>query len=222
MEYIVIRSGRKTLSLSVDKDGMLIVRAPYALSEKRIEEFISEKSDWIAAHSADAQMRTKERKERLSTAPEALPLFGELRPVSHEKPYGFINGQVHIPENMTLEELLPYLRKLYSRIGKEYLIPMAIKRSEETGLKITSVKVNSAGTRWGSCSARKSVNLSWKLIAAAPELIDYVIIHELCHTVYMDHSKAFWALVEKYIPDHKQRREALANVQKTLSEYGLE
>ncbi|MGN1106530.1 MAG: M48 family metallopeptidase [Huintestinicola sp.] len=222
MEYELIRSGRKTLALTIDRDGKLIIRAPYRMPESSIEEFIREKSDWIEKHSAAASRRTEQKNERLSLPPENLPLFGRLTPVSHEKPYGYIDGSIHLPENMTLEALMPYLRKLYAAIAKETLIPRTYAAAERMGITITAVRINSAKTRWGSCSAQKSINLSRMLIAADPQLIDYVIVHELCHTVHMDHSPAFWQLVEKYIPDYKDRREGLKAVQKTISEYGLD
>lgn len=222
MEYEIIRSGRKTLALTIKKDGRLIVRAPYRLPESRIEEFIREKSDWIDKHSAAASERTALRSERFSKPPYELPLLGKLSPVSHQKPYGYIDGCIHLPENMTLEALLPYLRKLYGAIAKETLIPRTYSAAERMGFKITAVRINSAKTRWGSCSAQRTINLSRMLIAADPELIDYVIVHELCHTVHMDHSPEFWQLVGKYIPDFKERREALKDVQKLLSEYGLD
>lgn len=222
MEYEIIRSGRKTLALTIEKDGRLIVRAPYRLPESRIEEFIREKSDWIEKHSAAASERTALRSERFSKPPYELPLLGKLSPVSHQKPYGYIDGCIHLPENMTLEALLPYLRKLYGAIAKETLIPQTYSAAERMGFKITAVRINSAKTRWGSCSAQRTINLSRMLIAADPELIDYVIVHELCHTVHMDHSPEFWQLVGKYIPDFKERREALKDVQKLLSEYGLD
>ena len=221
MEYTLIRSSRKTLALNIDRDGRLIVRAPYRLSVEKIEQFIAEKADWIEKHTAAVNLRTKQKNERLNAPPTELPLFGRLCPVVNEKPYGYTDGVFYLPEGMTLESLVPYLHKLYTRIAKEALIPRVQTLSEQTGLMITAVKINSAKTRWGSCSAAKSVNLSHRLIAADPRLIDYVIIHELCHTVHMDHSHDFYRLVENFLPDYKEREKGLKEVSRMLTEYGL-
>lgn len=221
MEYTLIRSSRKTLALNIDRDGRLIVRAPYRLSVEKIEQFIAEKADWIEKHIAAANLRTEQKNERLNVPPKELPLFGRLCPVVNEKPYGYTDGVFYLPEGMTLESLVPYLHKLYTRIAKETLIPRVQTLSEQTGLMITAVKINSAKTRWGSCSAAKSVNLSHRLIAADPRLIDYVIIHELCHTVHMDHSHDFYRLVENILPDYKEREKGLKEVSRMLTEYGL-
>lgn len=221
MEYTLIRSSRKTLALNIDREGRLIVRAPYRLSVERIEQFIAEKADWIEKHTAAVSLRTEQKNERLNVPPTELPLFGRLCPVVNEKPYGYTDGVFYLPEGMTLESLVPYLHKLYTRIAKEALIPRVQTLSEQTGLMITAVKINSAKTRWGSCSAAKSVNLSHRLIAADPKLIDYVIIHELCHTVHMDHSHDFYRLVENFLPDYKEREKGLKEVSRLLTEYGL-
>ena len=221
LEYTLIRSSRKTLALNIDRDGRLIVRAPYRLSVEKIEQFIAEKADWIEKHTAAVNLRTKQKNERLNAPPTELPLFGRLCPVVNEKPYGYTDGVFYLPEGMTLESLVPYLHKLYTRIAKEALIPRVQTLSEQTGLMITAVKINSAKTRWGSCSAAKSVNLSHRLIAADPRLIDYVIIHELCHTVHMDHSHDFYRLVENFLPDYKEREKGLKEVSRMLTEYGL-
>lgn len=221
MEYTLIRSSRKTLALNIDRDGRLIVRAPYRLSVEKIEQFIAEKADWIEKHTAAVNLRTEQKNERLNVPPTELPLFGRLCPVVNEKPYGYTDGVFYLPEGMTLESLVPYLHKLYTRIAKEALIPRVQTLSEQTGLMITAVKINSAKTRWGSCSAAKSVNLSHRLIAADPRLIDYVIIHELCHTVHMDHSHDFYRLVENFLPDYKEREKGLKEVSRMLTEYGL-
>lgn len=221
MEYTLIRSSRKTLALNIDREGRLIVRAPYRLSVEKIEQFIAEKADWIEKHTAAVSLRTEQKNERLNVPPTELPLFGRLCPVVNEKPYGYTDGVFYLPEGMALESLVPYLHKLYTRIAKEALIPRVQTLSEQTGLMITAVKINSAKTRWGSCSAAKSVNLSHRLIAADPKLIDYVIIHELCHTVHMDHSHDFYRLVENFLPDYKEREKGLKEVSRLLTEYGL-
>ena len=90
-------------------------------------------------------------------------------------------------------------------------------------MKVTygRITIRDQKTRWGSCSAARSVNLSHRLIAADPKLIDYVIIHELCHTVHMDHSPDFYRLVESFLPDYREREKGLKEVSRLLTEYGL-
>ncbi len=81
--------------------------------------------------------------------------------------------------------------------------------SQLTGLKCTGVKITSAKTRFGSCSGKNSICFSYLLMRHPEEAIDYVVLHELAHTRHHDHSKSFWKLVEKYMPDYKERKKLL-------------
>ena len=97
-DYKVIRSKRQTLSITVDREGNVIVRAPLSLPDDRIEKFVSEKSDWIEKYSRTARARVGERSARLSKPPMELPLFGGMCPVDNVQPYGYTGGKFHLPE----------------------------------------------------------------------------------------------------------------------------
>ena len=76
----------------------------------------------------------------------------------------------------------------------------------EAGVLYGPVRVSDAATRWGSCGKHDSINLNWRLLLAPPEILDYVVVHELCHIGRRDHSPAFWARVQRLMPDWKSRR----------------
>ena len=77
------------------------------------------------------------------------------------------------------------------------------------GFKVKKIRISSARTRWGSCSAKGTLSFTWRLVMAPPDVIDYVVVHELCHLKELNHSKAFWAQVEAILPDYKTRRKWL-------------
>lgn len=96
------------------------------------------------------------------------------------------------------------------KIKAKEILPKKLKYySELTGLYPASVKVTGARTRFGSCSGKNAVCFSYLLMRYPDEAVDYVVLHELCHIKHHNHSKHFWALVEKYMPDYKQRQSLL-------------
>lgn len=103
------------------------------------------------------------------------------------------------------EEELPQFKK----DALEYLTKRVEHYSGIMGLYPTGIKITSGRKRLGSCSRRRSICFSWRLMLNPPEAIDYIVVHELAHLQHMDHSKNFYALVEKYMPDWKARRELL-------------
>ena len=93
--------------------------------------------------------------------------------------------------------------------AQEYLPQRIWELAEQTGLTPAGVKITGAKTRWGSCSGKNRICLSWRLMEKPQEVIDYVIIHELCHTEHHDRSKGFWALVEFFLPNYQALRREL-------------
>lgn len=100
-------------------------------------------------------------------------------------------------------------RKALLACAKEYL-PMRVDYwSGIMGLTPTGLKITSARTRFGSCSGKNSLCFSWRLMQYPPEAIDYVVVHELAHIRHHDHSPAFYALIERYMPDWRERMNLL-------------
>jgi predicted metal-dependent hydrolase len=88
--------------------------------------------------------------------------------------------------------------------AKQHLTSWLERVSDETGLSYSSVSIRQQKTRWGSCSSQRLISLNARLLFLPPELVTYVLVHELCHTEYLNHSLKFWRLVESYLPDYRQ------------------
>lgn len=97
------------------------------------------------------------------------------------------------------------VESFYKNRANEYLLQRTQDLSKQTGLIPTKIKISKAKKRWGSCSGKNSINLSCYLTKLPHEVIEYVIIHELCHITHKNHSKAFWSEVAKHCPDYRQR-----------------
>lgn len=96
------------------------------------------------------------------------------------------------------------LKRWLTRKAEEHLIHWLKRVSDQTGLGYTSTSIRQQQTRWGSCSSRRSISLNARLLFLPPELVTYVLVHELCHTKHLNHSPKFWRLVEFYLPDYRQ------------------
>ncbi len=167
MDYEVIRTNRRSVSLQVKLDGRVVVRAPFSTSQKRIEEFVLSHTEWI-----------KNKQEILKN--------------------------VHVAEDFDENEV-----KILKARLEEIIVPILENYSEKMGVSYERVSINSAKTRFGSCSSKKTLNFSYRLVLYPYEAIEYVCVHELAHLLEMNHSKKFWAIVEKYLPDYKTRKKLL-------------
>ncbi|MBE6835871.1 MAG: M48 family metallopeptidase [Ruminococcaceae bacterium] len=203
----IIKSKRKTLTVSLDRDGRVIVRAPKYYSDKQINAALADSENWIRKQLAKYEKNKQILNSYRIADGGKMLLLGE----DFEIRFADIESETVEGRTITLPESDPekYLKALYRRIAKNYFTERTNRFAAVTGLTPSSVRVTGAKTRWGSCSAKKSINFSLNLVMCPPEVIDYVIVHELCHIKYMDHSKLFWNEVEKHIPDYKQRRKWL-------------
>ncbi len=204
----IIRTNRKTLSISIDATGRLIVRAPKRLAMKNITDFLAEKERWI--------LKKQGERKGVSTQlpPENLhgyrfSLLGKDTEISliegNRVGYNVEQNLLYLPREKSKERLVKWLKENAKRIFSTVTAQQAARM--DTAYK--SVSVTSARTRWGSCSADNSIRYTFRLLYCPREIIEYVVVHELAHTRYKNHSSAFWREVEKYLPDWKIRRKWL-------------
>lgn len=201
----IIRSRRKTLAISIDAFGRLIVRAPLTMSEAKIKAFLEEKQRWIMRKQAERQGAG------ICLPPENLDgyeflLLGEKHKIrladTGKVSYNLKESVIYLPNKNPKERLIKWLKDNAKRIFSERTQQTA--RRMETSYR--SVMITSARGRWGSCSGNNALHYSFRLLYAPKDVIEYVIVHELAHTKHKNHSKAFWAEVAKYAPDWKMKR----------------
>lgn len=203
----VIRTNRKTISLSVDGEGRVVVRAPLKCSDKEIGMFVAASENWIR------KQLEKLEESRKKTSGFEIRDNGRAIILGTEFTIRLADIREDSVEGRTI--FLPkknpeyHFKNILRRTAKNFLTERIGHFSSLTGFKPSDVRITSAKTRWGSCSTKKSVCFSLFLVMCPPDIIDYVIVHELCHIKYMNHSALFWNEVEKYIPDYKVKRKWL-------------
>lgn len=184
MNVTIIRSNRKTLAIQINPDLSVTVRAPMYISQREIERILKEKEGWIQKHIK--QIREHEKKGR-----ETQGENGEY-------------GESVEREHLSNEEI----KKLAEK-ALEYIPKRVSYFAKQIGVTYGKITIRNQKTRWGSCSSKGNLNFNCLLMLTPPEVIDYVVVHELCHRKEMNHSKAFWAEVERVLPNYKEQVEWL-------------
>lgn len=211
------RSYKRSIGITLQVNGVIKVSAPQSVSLAKIYEFLETHSEWIRVHLSQYEeiRRRYPRKEYIDG--ESFMLQGEAYTLRIQACVAS-TPRVSLCERTLLCEIAdPTYRKAiakaiagyYQREARRALAARVAYWSERMGLYPTGLSFRSQKTRWGSCSTRGRVSLNWRLIVAPVSVIDYVIIHELAHLKYHDHSQAFWSLVTSHCPDHRQLREWL-------------
>ena len=197
----IIKSNRKTLSISVNDNAELIVRAPKRISNKQIKEFITEKANWINNKQTLMRARLNDVKKE-----QNMHLYlGDLFPIKITKIKDkeiIFNGKEFITNLQNKDALNLSLKFWYKKKFKEVAIPRLFYFANKHNLKINQVRIKEQKTLWGSCSSKNNINLNYLLIMAPLKVIDYVIIHELVHTIHKNHSENFWKSVASIMPNY--------------------
>ena len=209
-DYYVIRTKRKTIALCIS-GGKLEVRAPLTMPIEEIMAFIEKKSEWIQRKlGLSKDLAAKKAAFRLSYGDEIL-FMGRLFSIN-SKPgntIGFTNKGFHVPPCLSDRQLKAACILIYKRLAKWVITKKVQKFAQQMNQYPDIVRISSAKTRWGSCSSRKSLNFSWRLIMAEDYVIDYVVVHELAHLQEMNHSPRFWQVVASTLPDFAERKKRL-------------
>jgi len=218
--YTLIRSNRKTVALYVRPDAGLEVRAPLRMSRAAIDQFVASKESWIGKNLSLVRERNARKAAFALHYGDKLPLRGGEFPISARagNRLGFDGEQFYMPPELSEEKIRAACVQIYRLAARRILPEKTAEFSKRMGAAPRAVKINSARTRWGSCSAQQNLNFSWRLLMAGDDVIDYVVVHELAHLREMNHGPRFWALVAGVLPDYRERQQRLKLLQKRLAD----
>ena len=205
----IIRTNRKSIAIIVEKDGSLTVRAPKKLPDSMISHFINEHTDWIQ------KTRTKIRQQQPPVhrfyEGELFYYLGSAYPLKYGEDQKsaliFNNGFFLDRKYRDKPDLL--FQKWFKQEARRVITKRVTKISSALGYRFAKMRITSAKTRWGSCSSRKTLSFSYRLVMAPEEVIDSVIVHELVHLEIPNHSPAFYKRLERHLPDYRKYRKWL-------------
>ncbi len=228
---IRISSRAKYMRLSVSLEKGIVVVVPKTMSrrqfEKLIPEFVKDKQYWIndAIEKLQAQKRSRPSIEHCSL-PEAvsLPALEQVFSIT----YDYLPGsslkllhqnsyQLRITGDLnSKKEVFALLEHFFKDYARYFLQQRLDQLSQKSGLTYNRLTIRAQKTRWGSCSAKKNINLNYRLLFIKKSLLDYILLHELVHTVHMNHSKAFWSSLASLIPDARSRDKQVNQISASL------
>jgi len=202
----LIRSKRKTIAIMIQRDGKLLVRAPLRVSIVHIQHFINEKTDWILAQQEKANAHLVPAHEYKDG--EIFLFLGKKIPLELADPQKIplILGSSFRLKRSEKEQARQVFTRWYQEQARRVIASRVEYFADQYNLSYSRIRLSSARTRWGSCSSKGTLSFTWRLVMAPQEVIDYVVIHELVHLEIKNHSAAFWAKVQEYVPDYKKKR----------------
>ena len=209
----LVRSRRRTIGLLVDKDGRVVVRAPLNAPLALINQFVNSKQDWIEKRKQLAKTRASKVQVRFEEG-ETFLVQGRSIPLkitqAAKASLGY-DGKAFILRKEDQQHAAVLFEQVYKKLARKVLGARLQDLSTELGYPFKQFRLSSANTRWGSCSSHGTISLTWRLVMAPDDVIDYVIIHELSHLKVMNHSTKFWQTVESHMPNYKVNRQWLKN-----------
>ena len=212
----VVRTDRKR-SASIRLLGDLVkVSVPMILSDSRIRNLVTKRTPWI-------KNKLREQSDRPITPPreyvsgETVTYLGKnyrLKVLIGDKPSiklrrGYVEATVTKTDIDTKNTIRSLLEHWYRSLAEKRLGEKTVRLAGVIGVNPASVTVKNYKSRWGSCSAKGDISYNWRIILAPHSIVDYVVVHELCHMLEHNHSSKYWKHVERHVPNWRECRQWL-------------
>jgi predicted metal-dependent hydrolase len=207
----IIRTARRSVALQINREANLIIRAPLHATEDYISHVVDQKRNWITKKIAQISRDRQLFKPKAFITGESFLYLGnnyKLFVLDNQNIPLFFNWGFFLSSKCQHKAKSIFLR-WYKEQARSKITELANQYAAKTGLKYNNLRINSAETRWGSCSRKGNLNFCWRLVMAPLPVVDYVVAHEISHLEHPNHSKKFWNKVAELAPEYKQHRKWL-------------
>ena len=206
LDYAVRRSARaRRVRVRVEPSGQVTVTLPERSREREAAAAVRELRPWIDRRLADVQAA----RAAIERQPGTVPYLGNslrLREEASRTRAHRRGGTLLVPAGPARGDAI---ERWYRRAARAEAVPRLDGAASALGAAYTRLSIRDQRTRWGSCTAGGAIALNWRLLLGPEEVLDYVVWHEACHLVVMDHSPRFWSLLEMHVPDYREPRDWL-------------
>lgn len=218
--YTIVRSSRRTVKLRVASADRIEITAPHRFSASEAVRLLQAKQAWLCRQLAQlADLAANAVNTAAEPGAELLYLGGSYTLTvftgTASRPYVTLEDSrliAHLPAGSAARRanlLAATLKAWYARQAADLLVTRTEHWAALLGLRPGRVSIREQKSRWGSCSSRGNINYNWRIVMAPPAVVDYLIVHELCHLRVPNHSAAFWQLVADAVPAYKDHRKWL-------------
>ncbi|AGF56799.1 hypothetical protein B0P06_004921 [Clostridium saccharoperbutylacetonicum] len=216
IEFELTRRKRKTICIKIDEAGQVMVSAPLKISKEYILLVVKNRGSWIIAKKKEVTQRSLKRITRNFSEGNTFMYLGKEYPLkivlqSNRKSILIkFNEKFEIYTNtMEEEKLRSALEKWYRTETLKIVTERIAFYSSNFKDKVTEIKVKEQKRRWASCTGKNAILFNWRISMAKLDVVDYIVVHEMCHMDYRNHSKFFWNRVSEIMPNYKDKHEWL-------------
>ena len=216
--YTVNKAKVKNFYISI-QNGEVVIKAPWYVTSSQIQDVVESKRKWIMEKLEEYQKSPRKAKEYLDG--EKFQILGEEYSLNIY--YKDINNAILNVENGKIVIILPLryaeednteqikkmIDKMYYMVAEREVEAAMEKTRKMVGLAPEEYRIKKTKSVWGSCSSNRKITINQNLMMYSRKAVEYVVLHEVCHLKYMNHSKKFWEMVEKYMPDYKDAEKEL-------------
>ncbi|MDP4163659.1 MAG: SprT family zinc-dependent metalloprotease [Bacillota bacterium] len=218
ISFNIIYKKRKNIGIYIDHYGNIEVQAPKGTPDERVLQLVEGKWDLIQQKSKEKKNRMLGPMEKVYEHGESFLYLGNTYPIQIYQDINigqdnvvFEDGTLHIyVKQLEDEKIKQALKRFYYQQCKA-LVEKSIQYYQSNfKTKPRSIRISDSKTTWGTCDSKLQLTFNWRLAMAPQKVIDYVVVHEMCHMVHLNHDRSFWRLVGKIMPDYKELENWLA------------
>ncbi|PLT33322.1 M48 family metallopeptidase [Bacillus sp. V5-8f] len=204
---------RTSLGITVDSYGNIEIQAPKGTPDDRVVQVIEEKWDLIQQKIKEMKDRMLGPQKKVYEYGESFLYLGNTYPIEifqdiniTQEHVMFKEEKLHIyVKQYDAEKIKQALKRFYYQQCKALVEKSISSYRSHFKTKPRSVHISDSKTAWGTCDSKRQLTFNWRLAMAPREVIDYVVVHEMCHMVHLNHDRSFWRLVGKIMPNYKEK-----------------